>query len=209
MRDYLACIAGVDANVGRILKFLKENDLESNTIVMYAADQGFYLGEHGWFDKRFMYEESFRTPLLARWPGVVEPGTRNTDLVQNIDFAETFLEIAQAPIPKDMQGHSLVPLLKGKTPEDWRTSLYYHYYEYPAVHSVRRHEGVTTKRHKLIRFYGKDVPNGEEWEFYDLETDPEEMHSQYRNPEQATIVASLKKELKRLRKEYKVPNSTP
>ncbi|MDE0837625.1 MAG: sulfatase [Kiritimatiellae bacterium] len=209
MRDYLACIAGVDANVGRILTFLKENDLEKNTIVMYAADQGFYLGEHGWFDKRFMYEESFRTPLLARWPGVVEPGTRNTDLVQNIDFAETFLDMAQAPIPEDMQGQSLVPLLKGKTPEDWRTSLYYHYYQYPGTHSVRRHEGVTTKRHKLIRFYGKDVPNGEEWEFYDLETDPEEMHSQYRNPEQATIVASLKQELKRLRKEYKVPDSTP
>jgi arylsulfatase A-like enzyme len=208
MQDYLGCIAGVDDNVGRILAHLKESGLDENTIVMYSADQGFYLGEHGWFDKRFMYEESFRTPLLARWKGVIAPGSRNSDLVQNIDFAETFLDIAGAPIPDDMQGRSLVPLLKGQTPKDWRTFLYYHYYEYPAVHSVRKHEGVAGKRYKLIRFYGQDVPNGEEWEFYDLKKDPQEMHSQYASPEYANTIAELKKELTNLRKQYKVPNSS-
>jgi len=172
---------------------------------MYSADQGFYLGEHGWFDKRFMYEESFRTPLLARWPGVIKPGSRNSDLVQNIDFAETFLDIAGIAIPAEMQGKSLVPLMKGKTPQGWRKSLYYHYYEYPGAHSVRRHEGVAGKRYKLIRFYGKDVPNGEEWEFYDLKTDPNEMKSIYSNPEQKNQIAKMKKELQRLRKQYKVP----
>ncbi len=205
MQDYLACIAGVDENIGRILKYLKDNGLDKNTIVMYSADQGFYLGEHGWFDKRFMYEESFRTPLLARWPGVIKPGSRNSDLVQNIDFAETFLDIAGIAIPAEMQGKSLVPLMKGKTPQGWRKSLYYHYYEYPGAHSVRRHEGVAGKRYKLIRFYGKDVPNGEEWEFYDLKTDPNEMKSIYSNPEQKNQIAKMKKELQRLRKQYKVP----
>jgi len=206
MQDYLACIAGVDENVGRILEYLKENGLDKNTVVMYSADQGFYLGEHGWFDKRFMYEESFRTPLLARWPGVIESGTRNNDLVQNIDFAETFLDIAGASIPDDMQGKSLVPLMKGQTPKDWRESLYYQYYEYPAVHSVRKHEGVATRRYKLIRFFGRDVPDGEEWEFYDLETDPSEMKSTYDDPAQAPRIKEMKTELARLRKFYKLPN---
>ncbi|MBF0199405.1 MAG: sulfatase [Planctomycetes bacterium] len=204
MRDYLACIAGVDENIGRLLKYLKEQGLDKNTVVMYSADQGFYLGEHGWFDKRFMYEESFRTPFLAKWPGVIKPGTRNNDLVQNIDFAETFLDIAGAPIPGDMQGVSLLPLLKSEKPTDWRKSLYYHYYEYPAVHSVRRHEGVFDKRYKLIRFYGLDVPNGEEWEFFDLEKDPHEMSSTYNNPENANIIKTLKAELARLREYYQV-----
>ena len=205
MQDYLACIAGVDENVGRILKYLKDNHLDQNTVVMYSADQGFYLGEHGWFDKRFMYEESFRTPLLARWPGEISAGSRNNDLVQNIDFAETFLDIAGAPIPNDMQGKSLVPLMKGEQPEDWRKSLYYHYYEYPGIHLVRRHEGVVNKRYKLIRFYGPDVPNGEEWELYDRESDPNEMKSIYNNPEQMHRIAEMKKELQRLRTYYKVP----
>lgn len=208
MQDYLACIAGVDENVGRILDYLKTAGLETNTVVMYSSDQGFFLGEHGWFDKRFMYEESFRTPLLARWPGVTKPGSRNDDLVQNIDFAETFLDLAGAPIPADMQGRSLVPLLKGRTPDDWRTSLYYHYYEYPGWHSVRRHEGVCTKRYKLIRFYGPDVPNGEEWEFYDLQTDPQEMQSRYENPEYKEIIRKMKKELQRLREQYAVPTNS-
>ena len=206
MRDYLSCIAGVDENVGRVLAYLKKKGMDKNTVVMYSSDQGFYLGEHGWFDKRFMYEESFRTPLLARWPGVIKPGSRNDDLVQNIDFAETFLEIAGAPIPADMQGRSLLPLLKGQTPADWRKSLYYHYYEYPSRwHAVRRHEGVAEKRYKLIRFYGEDVPNGEEWEFYDLKTDPREMKSAYSDPEQKEKIAEMKLELQRLRKLYKVP----
>ena len=207
MQDYLGCVAGVDENIGRLLAYLKETGLEKNTVVMYSADQGFYLGEHGWFDKRFMYEESFRTPLLARWPGVIKPGQRNRDLVQNIDFAETFLDIAGAPIPDDMQGRSLVPLLKGETPADWRNSLYYHYYEYPAVHSVRRHEGVADGRYKLIRFYGVDVPDGEEWELYDLEKDPAEMKSIYGEPEMAGKVSALKAELDRLKKVYEVPEN--
>jgi arylsulfatase A-like enzyme len=207
MRDYLACIAGVDENIGRLLDALKAAGLDQNTIVMYSADQGFYLGEHGWFDKRFMYEESFRTPLIARWPGVTAPGARNRDLVQNIDFAETFLDLAGAPIPADMDGQSIVPLLKGERPADWRTSLYYHYYEYPGVHSVHRHEGVATDRYKLIRFYGMDVPDGEEWEFYDLKTDPQEMQSVYNHPEMSGIVEQMKEELARLRTQYEVPEN--
>ncbi len=146
MKDYLRCIRSVDDNIGRVLKYLDDTGLAENTLVMYSADQGFYLGEHGWFDKRFMYEESFRTPLLARWPKHIKPGTKNYDLVQNLDMAQTFLDIAGAPQPSDMQGMSLKPILQnGKAPEDWRKSLYYHYYEFPAVHSVRRHEGVATK----------------------------------------------------------------
>jgi len=208
MRDYLACIAGVDENIGRILDYLKKEGLDKNTVVMYSSDQGFYLGEHGWFDKRFMYEESFRTPLIVRWPKVVSPGSRNSDLTQNIDFAETFLSIAGAPIPEDMQGRSLMPLLKGVQPQDWRTSLYYHYYEYPAYHhAVRRHEGVATDRYKLIRFYGKDVPRGEEWELYDLKEDPSEMKSLYGDPSQKERTFELQKELARLRKYYSVPDT--
>lgn len=209
MQDYFACVAGVDENVGRLLTYLKDHGLDQNTVVMYSSDQGFYLGEHGWFDKRFMYEESFRTPLLARWPGVVKPGSVNIDLAQNIDFAETFLDIAGASIPDDMQGRSLVPLLKGATPSDWRSSLYYHYYDYPSIHSVRRHEGVVTQRYKLIRFYGMDVPNGEEWEFYDLEKDPQEMTSLYASPEMVPVIAGLKNELKKLRTQYRVPDVPP
>jgi len=205
MKDYLRCIWRVDQNIGRVMDYLKESGLDKNTIVMYSSDQGFYLGEHGWFDKRFMYEESFRTPLIAKWPGVITPGTKNSDLVQNIDFAETFLDIAGAKIPDDMQGVSILPLLKGKTPSNWRKSLYYHYYEYPSCHSVRRHEGVSTKRYKLIRFYGKNVPNAEEWELYDLNNDPHEMNNIYSNPEMASKIKELKTELKRLQKYYKVP----
>lgn len=205
MRDYLACVAGVDENVGRLLAYLETSGLADNTIVMYSADQGFYLGEHGWFDKRFMYEESFRTPFLVRWPGVVAPGSVNKDLTQNIDFAPTFLDIAGIEAPADMQGLSLVPLMKGRTPDPWRTSLYYHYYEYPGAHKVRCHEGVATDRYKLIRFYGKDIPGGEEWEFYDLEKDPSEMRSAYANPAYVEQIAELKQELERLRAYYDVP----
>jgi len=209
MKDFLRCVWAVDENVGRVLEALKEMGLEENTIVMYSSDQGFYMGEHGWFDKRFMYEESFRTPLLARWPGKIKPGSVNADLVQNTDFAETFLDLAGIPAPDDMQGRSLVPLLKGETLPDWRKSLYYHYYEYPGTHSVRRHEGAFDGRYKLIRFYGLDVPNGEEWEFYDLESDPSEMNNVYGNPEQAGMVQEMKQELARLRKQYQVPDKAP
>jgi arylsulfatase A-like enzyme len=198
MKDYLRCIAGVDDSVGEILDYLKKNNLSDNTVVFYCSDQGFYLGEHGWFDKRFMYKESFRTPLIVRWPGVVKPGSINSDLTQNIDLAETFLNIADAPIPSDMQGKSLVPLLEGKTPVKWRKSLYYHYYMEKA-HGVPPHEGVRNKRYKLIHFY-----KNKEWEFYDLENDPNEMKNGYNNPEYANKIMEMKKELKRLREYYKV-----
>jgi arylsulfatase A-like enzyme len=204
MRDYLACVAGVDEGIGELLDYLEAQGLDKNTIVMYSSDQGFYLGEHGWFDKRMMYEESFRTPLVARWPGTIEPGSVNSDLVQNIDFAETFLAMAGIESPEEMQGESLIPLMQGKTPADWRENLYYHYWEYPGPHSVRRHEGVAGKRYKLIRFYGNGVPNGEEWELYDLEKDPQEMHSEYSNPEYAGEVRRLKQVLANLRDKYEV-----
>jgi arylsulfatase A-like enzyme len=204
LKDYLRCIWSVDENVGRIMDYLEESGLEKNTVVMYSSDQGFYMGEHGWFDKRFMYEESYRTPLIVRWPGVVKPGSVNTNLVQNIDFAETFLDLCAAPIPGDMQGESIVPLLKGKTPTDWREHLYYHYYEYPGAHSVRRHEGVSGPRYKLIRFYGLDVPKGEEWEFYDLQEDPSEMKNVYDNASYGSEIEEMKEELKRLREYYRV-----
>ncbi|GAB5558512.1 MAG: hypothetical protein SynsKO_01590 [Synoicihabitans sp.] len=204
LKDYLRCIWAVDESVGRILDYLNESGLAENTIVMYSSDQGFYMGEHGWFDKRFMYEESYRTPLIVRWPGKARAGSVNDDLVQNIDFAETFLDLANAPIPDDMQGESLVPLIKGVTPVTWRDSLYYHYYEFPGAHNVRRHEGVSTKRYKLIRFYGEGVPHGEQWELYDLDTDPAEMRSVYGHAAYEGVARDLKAELQRLRAYYEV-----
>jgi arylsulfatase A-like enzyme len=201
MKDYLRCIASIDDNVGRILDYLKESGLDKNTVVFYSSDQSFYLGEHGWFDKRFIYEESLRTPMVARWPGVVRPGSNVTELVQNLDCAETFLDIAGVPVPWDMQGKSLVPLMTGQTPGDWRKSIYYHYYEGERrVHKVHKHYGVRTDRYKLVYFYTLD-----EWEFYDLETDPHEMRSQYDNPDYAPVIRGLKSELHRLRLEYDVP----
>ena len=209
MKDYMRCTWGVDESIGRILDALEAQGLTENTIVMYSSDQGFYMGEHGWFDKRFMYEESFRTPLVARWPGKIKPGSVNSDLVQNIDFAETFLDLADSPIPDDMQGKSLVPLLEGETPDDWRESLYYHYYEYPGAHSVRRHEGVFDGRWKLIKFYGMDVPDGEQWELYDVANDPAEMNNVYSNPEYRSKIETLKTELVRLKGQYQVPDEPP
>jgi len=206
MKDYLRCIASVDDNVGRMLDYLEESGLAKNTIVIYSSDQGFYLGDHGWFDKRFMYEESFRMPFLVRWPGVIKPGSVNNELVSNLDFAETFLDLAGAAIPDDMQGVSLVPLFKGNA-DKWRDSLYYHYYEFyndrRSAHMVRRHNGVRTKRFKLIDFY-----NLGEWELYDLKKDPREMTNVYADPEYAQVVTDLKKELKRLQAQYQVPDDT-
>jgi arylsulfatase A-like enzyme len=195
----------IDESVGAILDFLKANGLDEETIVMYSSDQGFYLGEHGWDDKRFMYEESFRTPLLARWPGKIQPGTVNKDLVQNIDFAETFLELGGLEAPEEMQGRSIVPLLLGEAPDGWRDALYYHYYEYPGTHSVRRHEGVFDGRWKLIRFYGPDVPGGEQFELFDQKNDPAELTSLYADPEHQETVARLKKRLAALKVQYAVP----
>lgn len=200
IKDYLRCIHSVDENIGRVLDYLDESGLAKNTVVIYSSDQGFYLGEHGWFDKRWMYEESFKTPLLARWPGVTKPGTKNEAIVSNLDFAETFLDIAGVQIPDDMQGVSLVPLLKGKNPADWRQSVYYHYYEYPAVHMVNKHEGVYDGRFKLMNFYELD-----EWEMYDLKNDPHELKSVYNDPAYADDMQRLKTELEKLKKRYKVP----
>ena len=152
MQDYLASLKSVDRNIGRLLDYLDKNELTNNTIVVYTSDQGFYLGEHGWFDKRFMYEPSFRTPLIIRYPPLIEAGSINNDLVQNIDFAPTFLDLARTKIPNDMQGMSLLPLFSNKN-SNWRDALYYHYYEYPGIHMVKRHFGVRTKRYKLIHFY--------------------------------------------------------
>ena len=203
IKDYLRCIASVDDNVGRLLDHLDETGLAKNTIVIYSSDQGFYLGDHGWFDKRFMYEESLRMPLLVRWPGVVKPGSVNTDLVQNLDFAETFLQMASTDVPQNMQGRSILPLLKGQTPADWRKSIYYHYYEYPGAHSVKRHYGVRTDRYKLMKFY-YDI---DEWELFDMQKDPDELTSVYNDPAYAKVVADLKAEIKRLQEQYDVPEA--
>ena len=199
IKDYLRCISSVDDGAGKLLDYLDESGLAANTVVIYSSDQGFFLGEHGWFDKRFMYEESFRSPFVIRWPRVVKPGSVNKDLVQNLDVAQTLLDIAGVEQPADMQGESFVPLLKRKRPRDWRKTLYYHYYEHWA-HSVAQHEGVTTDRYKLIYFYLRD-----EWEFYDLKRDPREMKNLYNDPKCQKRILEMKTELERLRKYYKVP----
>ncbi len=199
MQDYLATISSVDDNVGRVLDYLDQNGLTENTIVVYTSDQGFYLGEHGWFDKRFIYDESFKTPLLIRWPNKIEPGTTNEEMVQNLDFAQTFLEAAGIKAPSDMQGESLMPLLTGQDSLWTREAVYYHYYEYPSVHMVKRHYGIVTKEFKLAHFY-YDV---DEWELYDRIRDPQEMNNVYNEPEYADTVEKLKRELAELRLKYR------
>lgn len=196
-KNYLRCVRGVDESVARLMNTLDGLNLTDNTIVIYSSDQGFYIGDHGWYDKRWMYEESLKMPFIIKWPGVIKPGSRNKHLIQNLDYAETFLDIAGVPVPKDMQGHSLVPLLQGKTPDGWRDSIYYHYYEFPSVHMVPRHYGIRNQRYKLIHFYEFD-----EWEFYDLETDPDELTNLHENPEYAKIIAATRKELEALRAKY-------
>lgn len=198
IKDYLRCVASVDDNLGRVLKYLDDSGLAKNTIVVYSSDQGFYLGDRGWYDKRWMYDESLRMPFIVRWPGVVKPGSESKDLVQNLDFAPTFLDAAGVKVPADMQGESVVPILKGKTPDSWRKSIYYQYFEYPAVHMVHRHYGVRTATHKLIHYY-----QASEWELFDLKKDPGERKSVYSDPEYTDVVAELKTELTRLRKLYK------
>jgi len=206
MHDYLATVKGVDESVGQVLKYLDESGLAKNTIVVYSSDQGFYLGEHGWFDKRWVFEESLSTPLLVRWPGVIAPGSVNKEIVSNLDFAETILDLAGAPIPAVMQGKSLVPIFKGQTPADWRKSFYYQYFEFPEPHQVRPHYAVITDRYKLVKYFGTDDNYSE---LFDLQTDPHEMKSQYGNPEYAPKIKELEAELGRLRKEYKVPEVIP
>ncbi len=198
MHDYLACVKAVDESVGRLLAYLDESGLAENTLVVCSSDQGFYLGEHGWFDKRWIFEESLRTPLLVRWPGVTPAGSVNSDIVSLLDFAETFLDVAGLPIPADMQGRSLVPLLKGQHPADWRKSLYYHYYEFPVPHRVRPHYGVVTDRYKLIHYYKPDV---DDWELLDRVKDPQELRNLYHDSDYQDVVAQLKAELNRLQQE--------
>ncbi len=197
-KNYLRCVKGVDESVERLMGTLDELGIAENTIVIYSSDQGFYIGDHGWYDKRWMYEESLKMPFVIKWPGVIEPGSRNQHLIQNLDYASTFLEVAGAPIPQDLQGLSLVPLLKGESPSDWRKSIYYHYYEYPSVHMIPRHFGIRTDRYKLMKFY----QFGEEWEFYDLETDPDELTNQFNNPEYAGKIAEVKAQLAALQEHY-------
>jgi len=199
MQDYLGSIAAVDEGVGQVLDYLEESGLDQHTIVVYTSDQGFYLGEHGWFDKRFIYDESFKTPLLIRWPGVIDAGSKSDEMVQNLDFAQTFLEIAGIDAPSDMQGESLVPLLKGDI-EAWdRDAVYYHYYEYPAIHMVKRHYGIVTKEYKLVHFYF-DV---DEWELYDRKNDPMELNNVYDDPDYKEIREELHQKLVDLRVKYK------
>ncbi|MEZ4802967.1 MAG: sulfatase [Gelidibacter sp.] len=201
LHEYLATIAAVDEGVGRVLDYLEENGLAENTLVVYTTDQGFYLGEKGWFDKRYMYEESLSMPLLIKYPNHIQPGTVVEGLTQNLDFAETFLDYAQTDIPSDMQGKSFRPLLEGKVnDDDFRDAIYYHYYDFPAFHMVKKHYGVRTKRYKLMHFYD-DIDT---WELYDLKEDPEEIHNQIDNPEYDQIEAQLRNKLAELEKKYKV-----
>jgi arylsulfatase A-like enzyme len=211
VKDYLRCVKSVDDSVGRMLDYLQEAGLDDNTVVIYSSDQGWYLGEHGWFDKRWMYEESLRTPLLVRWPGVATPGSVNRDIVSNLDFAETFLAMAGLESPSDMQGRSFVPLLHGQRPDDWRTTFYYHYYEFPGAHSVRRHYGVATDRYRLVHFYPNpwDANPIDEWEMYDVLSDPKQLRSVYGQTDFAAVQGELSQELQRLRRELKVPDEDP
>ena len=198
LQDYLACIQSIDDNVGRLLDWLDANGLGTDTVVIYTSDQGFFLGDHGLYDKRFMYEASVKMPFIVRWPGVTKPGTVQQAMAINPDFAPTFMELAGLRVPADMQGRSLVPLLKGQPPADWRTSYYYRYYHDPGDHNTRAHYGVRTTTRKLIYFWKQD-----QWEMFDLVKDPDELHNLYYDPAQKEIVAKLKTELYRLKREVK------
>ncbi|MEP7320578.1 MAG: sulfatase [Saprospiraceae bacterium] len=199
MHDYLGCILSLDRNIGRVLDYLDKNDLVKNTIVIYSSDQGFYLGEHGWFDKRFMYEPSLHMPLMIRYPSLISPGTIINKSVVNIDYAPTILDFAGVTIPKDMQGKSIKPLLTNPKLNTWRKSTYYHYYEYPDNHRVLPHFGIRTDQYKLIGFYDTTI----HWELYDLKSDPDEMKNLYDQPGQTTRIKGLKEELKKLMVQYK------
>lgn len=200
MRDYLATVLAVDDNIGRLLDYLEKTGELDNTIIVYTSDQGFFLGEHGWFDKRFMYEECMRMPVVIRYPKSIKAGSTSSALAMNVDFAPTFLDYAGVEIPADIQGRSLRPVLdnQGKTPDDWRKAAYYHYYEYPAEHSVKRHYGIRTQDFKLIHFYN-DV---DEWEMYDMQADPHEMNNIFGRPEYADKQAELMRLLGDTQKQY-------
>jgi arylsulfatase A-like enzyme len=198
LQDYLACVQSVDDNVGRLLDYLAANGLRENTVVIYTSDQGFFLGDHGMYDKRFMYEESLKMPFLVSWPGMIKPGSTQGAVAVNCDFAPTFLDIAGLAVPSDMQGRSLVPLLRGQRPADWRTGMYYRYYHDPGHHNTRSHYGVRTETHKLIYFWKKD-----QWECFDTIKDPAELNNIYNDPAAKDIVAKLKAQLFQLKKEFK------
>ncbi|MDH5398805.1 MAG: DUF4976 domain-containing protein, partial [Cyclobacteriaceae bacterium] len=198
IKDYLRCIVSVDENVGRLLDYLDEKGLADNTIVVYTSDQGFYLGEHGWYDKRFMYEESFGTPMMVRFPAAIKPGTVNEDLIVNIDFGPTFLDYAGIEVPEEMQGRSFRNIIEGGDNKDWRQAVYYHYYEYPhGWHSVKKHYGIRKDRYKLIHYYD-DIDT---WELFDLQNDPQEMSNLYDHPEYLDIQDAMRKELYELQQE--------
>lgn len=204
MKDYMKIIKSLDRNIGRVLDYLKEHNLLENTLIVYTSDQGFYMGEHGWFDKRFMYEESMRTPLIMRLPQGLNKRGDVTQMVQNIDYAPTFLDLAGVRVPQDMQGRSLLPLLKDNKPlkpDAWRKGLYYHFYEYPGEHKARRHYGIRGERYKLIHFYN----DFDEWELFDLKKDPNELRNVYNKPEYKAVRDSMLTELKKLEVQYDAP----
>ena len=198
IKDYLACVKSVDDNIGRVLTYLKENNLEDNTIIIVTSDQGFYLGDHGFFDKRFIYEESLRMPFMVKYPERIKAGSVNEDIITNIDFAPTLLELAGITTTQKMQGTSFVPVLEGNTPKDWQDAMYYHYYEFPFWHHVQPHYGIRTQKYTLAHFYY----NIDVWELYDLEKDPSQMNNIYSDPNYASTIAELKVKLKNLMIKY-------
>ncbi len=198
MQDYLATVQSVDDSVGRVLEYLDTNGLARNTIVVYTSDQGFFLGDHGLFDKRFMYEESIRMPFLVRWPAVIKGGTKSDAMALNVDFAPTFLDAAGVAVPADLQGRSLLPVLRGRTPAEWRTAMYYRYYHDPGNHNTRAHYGVRTRTHKLIYFWNKD-----QWELFDLGKDPYELHNLYGERGLESLTADLKQQLAKLKQDLR------
>lgn len=206
LHDYFAVIQSIDDSVGKLLDYLKESGLDQNTVVVYTSDQGFFLGEHGWFDKRWIFEESLRTPLLVRWPGVTKAGSVDDAIVSNLDYGETILDAAGIAAPPEMQGRSMRPVLEGHTPSDWRKGFYYHYYEHPGPHNVPKQYGVITDRYKLVFFY---EPEMNYWELFDLKTDPHELKSVYDDPNYAQVRKDLHEQLDQLRKELKEPAQDP
>jgi arylsulfatase A-like enzyme len=209
IKDYLRVVASIDDNVGRVLDYLDENGLAENTLICYTSDQGFFLGDHGWYDKRFMYEESLRMPFIVRYPRGIRAGSVNSDIALNVDFAQTFLDLARISAPPEMQGNSLRPLFEGTTPEDWRASMYYRYWMHLAHHRVCAHYGVRTLRHKLIYYYGEALGAqgaieeswDPEWELFDLDKDPCELNNVYGDPAYADVVRELTAEMERLQSE--------
>ena len=199
LRDYLATARSMDRNIGRILNYLDSAGLAKNTVVIYTSDQGFYMGEHGWFDKRFMYEESLRTPFVIRHPGKINPGTERTEMVVNIDFAPTIIDMAGVKVPEDMQGKSFKNMLSGYGRQLWRQAMYYHYYEYPQPHRVAPHFGIRTNRYKLIRFYGPY----DSWELFDIEKDRSEVKNLINEPGMKGLISDLKQQLRDLILQYK------